>query len=240
MGKCFLHGNGGGRKDAALNFSIVGGTSAPANPSDNTIWINTDKDITGWIFSATEPSEPAEGMVWIVTGASSNVPINALKENSIWVYPQSAKQYVGDEWINVPAKTYVGQAWSEWVISLLDNDDITGGWTGSLSKLTASGVEGLSHSTTRATNKKIDFTNAKSLTCVFEDVALAYATVYVSTTQDINGSVASASASQQNAASETVTLDVSGLDSSYYVVLTCTTLYGISSASYSVSDVKLA
>lgn len=38
-----------------LNFDIVGGTSQPANPKGNTIWVNTDTAITGWEFSANEP-----------------------------------------------------------------------------------------------------------------------------------------------------------------------------------------
>ena len=34
----------------ALNFEVVGGTSAPSNPKENTIWVNTDTEITGWDF----------------------------------------------------------------------------------------------------------------------------------------------------------------------------------------------
>lgn len=36
-----------------LNFEVVGGTTQPANPKENTIWINTDVEITRWYFSAT-------------------------------------------------------------------------------------------------------------------------------------------------------------------------------------------
>lgn len=43
---------GGG---AALNFKVVGGTGAPGNPKENTIWVNTDIPITHWSFSATRP-----------------------------------------------------------------------------------------------------------------------------------------------------------------------------------------
>ena len=38
-----------------LGFEVVGGTVAPASPKENTIWINTDAEITGYIFSATDP-----------------------------------------------------------------------------------------------------------------------------------------------------------------------------------------
>lgn len=40
----------------ALNFNVVGGTSAPSNPSENTIWVNTSTPITSWDISATEPN----------------------------------------------------------------------------------------------------------------------------------------------------------------------------------------
>lgn len=45
--------SGGGSE---LNFSIVGGTAQPTNPKENTIWVNTDAEITGWHFCAKEPN----------------------------------------------------------------------------------------------------------------------------------------------------------------------------------------
>lgn len=53
MGQAFLHGNGGA---SPLNFKVVGGTSAPSNPKENTIWVNTDQKITSWHFGANEPN----------------------------------------------------------------------------------------------------------------------------------------------------------------------------------------
>lgn len=38
-----------------LNFEVVGGTTAPSNPEENTIWVNTAASITSWDFSAEEP-----------------------------------------------------------------------------------------------------------------------------------------------------------------------------------------
>ena len=49
--------SGGGSSGASLNFKVVGGTTEPANPSENTIWVNTDEPITSWIFSAKNPVE---------------------------------------------------------------------------------------------------------------------------------------------------------------------------------------
>ena len=105
--------SGGG--DGGLNFSVVGGTSQPEIPKENTIWVNTDSEITGWAFSATEPGSPVEGMVWISTGLSSPVEFNALKKNWIWIYPISAKQYISGAWVPVTAQTYQDGAWSGWL-----------------------------------------------------------------------------------------------------------------------------
>lgn len=46
-------GNGG--SSAGLNFKVVGGTVQPNNPSENTIWVNTENEITGWYFSIDDP-----------------------------------------------------------------------------------------------------------------------------------------------------------------------------------------
>lgn len=53
MGKGFKSGVSTG---APLNFKVVGGTTAPANPKENTIWVNTDTDINGYIFSGEDPN----------------------------------------------------------------------------------------------------------------------------------------------------------------------------------------
>ena len=91
MAKGFKHGAGGGNP---LNFKVVGGTEQPANPKENMIWVNTDQKITGWVFSAEQPTEPAEGMVWIATPSPNTIAFNALKKNTVMVYPNAATQYV--------------------------------------------------------------------------------------------------------------------------------------------------
>ena len=129
MAKGFKHGAGGA---SALNFNVVGGTSQPVNPKENTIWVNTQTEISGWVFSAEEPGEPAEGMVWISTGLSSTVEFNALKKNGIQVYPISAKQYISGAWVDKTAKIYQGGAWKELITYLYNKGnectDLTGGW----------------------------------------------------------------------------------------------------------------
>ena len=128
MAKGFKHGAGG----APLNFKLVGNPQ-PANPRENTIWVNTDARITGWVFSATEPEAPAEGMVWIQTGRTSLVKFNMLKRNTAMVYPLVAWQYGNGTWEKKPAQTFQNDKWNEWVTYLFyygnKYEDITGGWT---------------------------------------------------------------------------------------------------------------
>lgn len=121
---------GGG---ASLNFKVVGGTSAPASPKENTIWVNTSTTITDWVFSATQPTG-ATGRVWISTGTSSTVEFNALKKNNIAVYPLTAKQYVSGAWVDKEAKSYQNGAWVDWWNGELyeygnEYEGVTGGWS---------------------------------------------------------------------------------------------------------------
>jgi len=129
LGRTNTGGGGGG---GGLNFQVIGGTTAPSNPKENTIWVDTDVEITGWDFSAAEPANPAEGMVWFSVGTASTVAFNALKKNSVMVYPLSAKQYVGGAWVDKTAKSYRGGAWADWAVFYYRAgntfDDITGGY----------------------------------------------------------------------------------------------------------------
>ena len=117
---------------ADLNFEVVGGMYEPASPKENTIWVETDQEITGWVFSADEPSEPADGMVWFTTGTSSEAEFNALKESGIQIYPVFAKQYVGNAWDARPASIYQGSEWIEIGVFLYaygnEYVNLTGGW----------------------------------------------------------------------------------------------------------------
>lgn len=232
-------GSAGGGAGAGLNFKVVGGTTAPSNPSENTIWVNTSTTISSWSFSSENPNlldfskwasnatvyngtksvsggsitltatgadcytqfgsttnnnvtcvpgktyvmewdysgaagnvmlfpsagttnmvsvansakklefTPAsgvtfftfrfgvttsgqsttytniritekertfdEGAVWISTGNFSPVEFNALKKNSLQVYPVSAKQYVGGIWVSKDVKSYQSGKWVSWV-----------------------------------------------------------------------------------------------------------------------------
>ena len=136
MGNVFLHGNGGsGGSSGGMELTVVGGSTRPAKPTQNMIWVNTDKEITNYVFSATEPEPPVEGMAWITIGDSGNIKaVSPVGGDWITVYPLSAKQYIGGAWVDKTAKSYQGGAWVDWVTYLYNSGDecieITGGWKG--------------------------------------------------------------------------------------------------------------
>ena len=107
-------GNIGGGSGGGLNFKVVGNPQ-PANPKENTIWLNTDVDITGHYLQAEQPAEMAEGEVWISTGTASQVAFNAAKKGTVMVYPISAKQYVSGAWVDKTAKIYQNGEWVDWI-----------------------------------------------------------------------------------------------------------------------------
>lgn len=130
MAKGFKHGAGGG---AGLNFKVVGNPQ-PENPRENTIWVNTDTEITGWVFRATEPEAPEEGMVCFITNQASLTSFNALKKNGIQVFPFICYQYVSGEWVLKDTEIYQNGAWNPivsdlWLYNAGDEcTDVTGGW----------------------------------------------------------------------------------------------------------------
>ena len=78
---------GGG---ASLNFKVVGGTSAPSNPKENTIWVNTSTAITIWDFSATEPHRRSNNKnlivypyLWTQTGSQSGITYTVNGDGTI-------------------------------------------------------------------------------------------------------------------------------------------------------------
>lgn len=97
-----------------MNFAVVGSTTEPQSPIENTIWVNTEMAISEYVFSATSPTTPIEGMVWLQTGTVSTAPFNALKSNNITIEPNVCKQYISGAWIIKQAKTFQNGAWVDW------------------------------------------------------------------------------------------------------------------------------
>ena len=251
---------------AGLNFDVVGNPQ-PANPSNNTIWVDTDAEITSWIFSAAEPENPTEGMVWISTGTASSVAFNALKDNGITVYPMSASQHIDGAWVSKVAKTYQYGAWVDWAVFFYSAgntfDDITGGYfsnkmdtqygTGNVTfeedkiKLHC---DGAGQSIVR-TNNKVDLSSVSTLQLkVYVNVASEYdnrGTLYFYATENAITQVDQNTGGGATITQEyrpptddkfTISLDVSGITDSKYIFVALGTAQRVVDAYCDILEIK--
>lgn len=236
-----LNMSGGGESH---NFAVVGGTSVPASPKANTVWVETATAISSWIFSPVEPNDPQEGMVWLKTGSKSPVAFNALKKNGIMLYPTECMQYIGNEWVGKNAKSYLDGEWVDWGYGTIysygdEYEHFTGGLVidrGTNGEVTKMG-DHIAFTGKKDTNtdymhgvcyttKPIDLTNFTTLKAIVHTEKLQYTagTVKVGAVSDIekfNPTQARFEAFPGGESTETgdlvVTYDVSGLSGEYYV-----------------------
>ena len=124
----FLWGGG-------YNFTILNGTTAPENPKENTIWINTDIEIGEWQFSADEPTTRAdgtalvEGDIWICTNIYAGTTFNAFKKNGLEVNISYCRQYNGSTWIEKTAVIYLNGAWTDIDLVIFDGTTVKNGYS---------------------------------------------------------------------------------------------------------------
>lgn len=226
--------SGGG---ASLNYKVVGDTTAPSSPQENTIWVNTSVAITSYVFSAKVPTSPTEGMVWFPSGSTSKAPFNALKKNGLWVFPVACQQYVSNEWVYRTTKTWQGGQWIDWEMYLYNAGnqctDVTGGWisSGATGNVTFNDTDIYIKSTSAYENgqvstvNKIDLTNFSSLkvTITVSNVKDIDGNVKAFTKNEAGASVTAATVNLSHTALETTTnLDVSGLNGEYFIGITAT------------------
>lgn len=109
-----LHGFGAGSSSGVeLNFNIVGGTTAPSDAIENTIWINTNVPISGWDFASSNltDSEKDNGFVIINYDAHYQNENGGLKglicdSNNIYIKPKSAIQLIEGKWVEKTLRIY--------------------------------------------------------------------------------------------------------------------------------------
>ena len=134
MSDAFITRRGGA--GGGLNFKVVGGTTQPSNPKENTIWVNTPNEITEWGFGveSDKPERPETGMVGFVTSGDSCIKFNALKDDGIIVTPTAAYQYISGSWKGIAdVKIHQDGEWVLWWNGELYTPGnewtaITGGW----------------------------------------------------------------------------------------------------------------
>lgn len=244
MGKGFKHGMMG---SIALNYRIVGGTAAPEQPRENTLWVSTDTVITDHIFAPDQP-QGAEGRVWIRTGLSGDIRFNLLKKNAVLVTPLSASVYANGQWTSREIRIWQEGSWKKtWDGHLFAPgnlcEDITGGWTDIAEGADciycfASEKQDYGISVSCQTRKPVDLTNYSKLRVTVDTYSETFRV-------SLLDSAGTAAASVSAAAAGTLTLDISRVTGSYYVELYA---YGhdhgtegdsYASATFTVSDIYL-
>lgn len=245
MGEAFITRRGGG---GGLNFKVVGGTTQPTG-KENLIWVKTSTTITGYMFAGTRPTSAASGMVLIQTAATSNAAFNALKKNTLMVYPDSVSQYINGAWEKKDAWIYQNSTWKQisWLwLYVIQNGVIitppgfsTFGYMGNTTLPTITAGDGYQQiaSTTNSnavtTDSNIDLTN---ITTVYAEINLVKVTQ--SSTPKWKGislavlnavgvanynALTNAIIEQQlttTVGEQTLSVDVSSLTGSYYIGLT--------------------
>lgn len=98
---------------AGLNFDVIrcsDETMLPATAKENTFAVFTDIEITDWAFASKNPyltdMDLIEGAVWFYTSSTSTRAFNAITENTLYVYPNQAYQYINGQWVSVSIKIY--------------------------------------------------------------------------------------------------------------------------------------
>lgn len=102
MGNVFLHGkSGGGGGSGGSELTIVGGTTRPAKATQNTIWVNTDVEITGFQLCQDIPRYELDSAIYGIT-SEANITLytidgrNHIKVNggeAIYTLAKSANGY---------------------------------------------------------------------------------------------------------------------------------------------------
>lgn len=229
---------------ADLNFDIVAYETEEAllasTPAENTIGVVTTTGISSWTFNTVEPTDPVSGMVWICVGTTSVVEFNALKKNSLYVYPRTVKQYVDSSWVSKTALIYQGEAWNELLESFYlynygeECSTLTGQWGTQVADVTITKnsnsiqfvVGGSSNRVgSTFTNKKIDLSEVTQIIFEVECTYNAMAVVcWVSDNLGTNGNVPTSVFASTTAggtfSTKEIVLDVTKVTSGYVGVST--------------------
>ena len=215
-----------------LNFQVIGSTTAPNNPKENTIWIETDTEISSWVLSPVQP-EAVEGLAWISIGGASEYAFNALKKNALMVYPVSVMHYNGTEWKNVDAYIYQKGAWVKFSLAwdgyyFKDGnqyENITGGWSSEGYKYYDYSMKSATVGDTLSTRSSgnytasmigtytsVDLTNVDAITVAVDNVLDSSFAIMKSKQLSATDFLISLNAGNQE-------IDVSGLTGNYYLAI---------------------
>lgn len=106
-----------------VNIDVANYSVLPATGSQNQIALINNNDINNVYLQPEEPSSPAEGDVWIMTGWKGNV---YLEFDVVKVYLTTCRQYVSDVWTVIPEWYVYIASWTRARLYLIQNGRFTG------------------------------------------------------------------------------------------------------------------
>lgn len=155
MGACFLYGNGGSGEKDRLKLRVLGGMTAPANPQENDVWVQTDVAISGWEFSdkkaGTATWAMPTGFVYFdctyggAYDSRDSTGLNFLNQNAIYTKLLGCIQYNGSAFENKDAFIWHGTQWHQFsstqyaIFNAGGAADYSGGWKAYAYKSQSSG-----------------------------------------------------------------------------------------------------
>lgn len=106
---------GGG---SGLNMRVFGGSTAPTNPKENDIWIQTNSNVFEWSFVASGASVTNRaGRVWIKMGNGNTNEFQILRESTpakqVWLSPVGCVVGDGSSWKSLNAYLYKSSKWTQ-------------------------------------------------------------------------------------------------------------------------------
>ena len=111
-----------------LNFKIIGATTQPASPKENTIWVNTSLNIPRYsidnivVPNWTAPTGTVNFAAYICNSVTDK-NFSVFKNNEISIRLINAMQYDGTNWVEKKAKIYKNGAWQD-----IDNPEYLNCW----------------------------------------------------------------------------------------------------------------
>lgn len=204
-------------------FNIVGSTSQPSSPTENTIWINTSTTISKWQISSIPPTSAVQGQVWIVTALHTNTFVDVINDNKIILQPTKAYQYQNNEWTEVSMRIYQNGSWNTvsadvvlYESGVVNNTAITGGWYASTS--TESHFDHLPmkfYNGLISTSYKIDLTQYSLLKVTIQCNSGNSSSIGIGTTTTAFTSKVSTTVEDVQ---QTLSIDLSSVSGSYYIL----------------------